>query len=149
MTGITVRRAKDSEYRDLADIWMRAWQSAGLAHPNDLGFDALLDLFSNEAEHVWDLHVADLDGELAGFLALKREERKIDQLFVAPEVQGNGVGLYLLNIGKQILPEGLWLRTAEQNHNALRFYERNDFTFQRREARPEYDRFDIVLKWSP
>ncbi|MEM9668559.1 MAG: GNAT family N-acetyltransferase [Pseudomonadota bacterium] len=149
MTDVIVRRASRGEYSHLTQIWLDAWQSAGLAHPNDLAFDELLELFALKAETEWDLHVAEFEGEASGFLALKKAEKKIDQLFIAPAWQRLGLGSHLLSIAKDSLPNGAWLRTAEQNRKAIAFYENAGFVFNRREFRPDYGRFDVYLKWIP
>lgn len=76
----------------------------------------------------WSVYVADHgDGSLAGFLALKPDIGRLDQIFVAPAAQRQGVGLALLDFAKQKMPKGIWLRTAVENIAACRFYERSDF----------------------
>lgn len=66
-----------------------------------------------------------LDGEiLVGFIAFR--ERWIDQLYVAPEAQGHGVGAALLALAKAAFsPICLW--TFQRNAGARRFYEANGF----------------------
>ncbi|MEO0882506.1 MAG: GNAT family N-acetyltransferase [Pseudomonadota bacterium] len=146
---IAIRRPKVAEYEDITRIWFEAWHAAGLTHVNDLPFDALIHLFKRNAQSVWDLHVADIDGHLAGFLALIPEEKKLDQLFVSPSLQGRGVGKQLLDHAKRHLPNGLWVRTLATNHQAIRFYKQESFVFDRLEPRPEDDRQDMYLTWQP
>jgi GNAT superfamily N-acetyltransferase len=50
----------------------------------------------------------------------------LDQLFVAPEVQGRGIGRTLLYLAKQKLPEGLWLWTVVDNQRACLFISATD-----------------------
>jgi GNAT superfamily N-acetyltransferase len=62
-----------------------------------------------------------------GFLAINKKEKALDQLFVHPGAQSLGLGGVLLEIAKTKLPRengGFWLRTAEGNLPARRFYER-------------------------
>lgn len=72
----------------------------------------------------WSLHVAEADGRLAAMLALAPDQAKLDQLFIAPEFQGQGLGSMLLDFTRNFLPNGFHLRTAAANHGARRFYER-------------------------
>lgn len=144
---ISIRRPEASEYELLAHIWFEAWHAAGLTHPNDLSRDDLVHLFSRNAESVWDLHAAVSDAELVGFAALILNEKKLDQLFVAPKHQQSGVGRLLLDHAKKLLPSGMWLRTGDNNQNAIAFYKRHGFVFDRLEPRPEYDRHDMYLTW--
>ncbi|KAJ5540018.1 hypothetical protein N7513_008350 [Penicillium frequentans] len=65
---------------------------------------------------------------ILGFLAVNKEENALDQLFVHSRAQGLGLGAVLLALAKTRLPQekgGFWLRTAEGNLPACRFYEKN------------------------
>jgi GNAT superfamily N-acetyltransferase len=56
------------------------------------------------------------------------DEDWVDQLYVAPDWTGKGVGSRLLSVAKQRCPAGLQLWTFQANAGARRFYERNGFT---------------------
>jgi putative acetyltransferase len=64
------------------------------------------------------------DGELIGFIAFR--ERWIDQLYVAPDRQRQGVGATLLQIAKAA-SSSLLLWTFQRNAGARRFYEKHGF----------------------
>jgi GNAT superfamily N-acetyltransferase len=51
----------------------------------------------------------------------------IDQLYVDPDHTGRRLGTRLLDLAKQLNPEGLDLWTFESNLGARRFYERHGF----------------------
>jgi len=51
----------------------------------------------------------------------------LDQLYVAPDRLGAGIGSRLLDTAKQRSPAGLTLYTFQVNERARRFYERNGF----------------------
>jgi len=64
------------------------------------------------------------EDELVGVMALR--DRWIDQLYVLPEMQGQGIGRQLLRIAQTEQSElSLW--TFQRNQLARRFYERNGF----------------------
>ena len=65
-----------------------------------------------------------LDGELVGFVAFR--EGWVDQLYVLPGRQGQGIGKRLLGIAKAASPRlSLW--TFQRNAPARRFYEAQGF----------------------
>jgi GNAT superfamily N-acetyltransferase len=55
------------------------------------------------------------------------EDGGIDQLYVAPDRLGEGIGRRLLDLAKERQPAGLSLYTFQVNDRARRFYERNGF----------------------
>ncbi len=142
-----IRRIRPDEHERATLVWQRGWESAGVTHPNDLTYEELLDRFKSELEQSWDLQVADHQGQIVGLLALKPSLNRIDQLFVAPEYQSRGVGRRLLEFAKIQMPKEIWLRTAEKNARAIAFYTRAGFSIDRVEARPEWDRNDVVMVW--
>lgn len=144
-----IRRIRNIEHEATTRVWMRSWESADVGHPNDLPFEQLLQLFKHDLENQWDFYVADLNGQVVGLLALKLQTKQLDQLFVDPKFQGRGVGRTMLEFAKDRLPDGMWLRTPERNLKAIDFYKSAGFTFDKLEPRPEWDRNDILLEWTP
>ena len=72
-------------------------------------------------QQVW---VADADGEVAGYIAFAPDW--VNQLYVHPDRQGQGVGAALLaHVLAQGTPRRLW--TFQQNHRARKFYENRGF----------------------
>ena len=102
-----IRRADPSEYDEVTSVWMAGWQSTGLGHAEDSSFEELQIKFRQQVATVWDLYVADVDGRIAGLLALQLAQSQLDQLFLHPDFQGQGIGLALLNHAKDILPHGM------------------------------------------
>ena len=75
---------------------------------------------------VW---VVELDDRPVAFLAINGEF--IDQLYVHPDYQNQGIGKALLNFARQLSPGHLWLYTLQINSNARMFYERNGFVAEK------------------
>jgi GNAT superfamily N-acetyltransferase len=61
---------------------------------------------------------------VVGMLALKPCDATLDQIFVSPNEQGQGIGKALLEAAKRAMPGGFTLRMAASNHKAGRFYEK-------------------------
>jgi GNAT superfamily N-acetyltransferase len=86
------------------------------------------------------------DGELIGFIAFR--EGWIDQLYVAPDRQRQGVGATLLQIAKAA-SSSLSLWTFQRNPGARRFYEKHGFAAveQTDGSRNEEREPDVLYRW--
>ena len=84
-----------------------------------------------EMEKGWTLYVADDDGRIAAMLALHLPDRYLDQLFVAPDYQGKGLGRQLLAFTREHLADEIRLRCVRENDKAWRWYEREGFVFEK------------------
>lgn len=73
-------------------------------------------VFQNE--EVW---VAEVDGEVVGFLALSDD--LLYHLYVYPEFQGRGVGSALFARAQELRPRGFRLWVFQRNTQARTFYE--------------------------
>ena len=86
------------------------------------------------------------DGGLAGFIAFR--QGWIDQFYVLPARQGQGIGENLLNIAKVACPElNLW--TFQRNAPARRFYEKRGFVAvgETDGSRNEEREPDVLYRW--
>ena len=91
----------------------------------------------------------DDDGPIVGLLVLHGEW--VEQLYVAPERSGHGVGGTLLELAKARRPDGLQLWVFQTNAPAIRFYERHGFVEAERTdgAGNEERSPDIRMTWEP
>jgi GNAT superfamily N-acetyltransferase len=69
--------------------------------------------------------VAERNARVVGFAALHGDW--LEQLYVAPDAIGSGVGRPLLDAAKAERPAGLWLYVFTRNARARRFYEAAGF----------------------
>jgi putative acetyltransferase len=85
---------------------------------------------------------------LVGFIAFR--EGWIDQLYVLPPWQGQGIGAALLQIA-QSRSDCLSLWTFQRNRNARRFYEKHGFVLVKVTdgARNEEKEPDAMYSWQP
>jgi len=132
----SIRLARASEYDEVARVWMESWVSTGLAEASNFLLANLRARVRHEIAKGWTLYVADHNGTLAAMLALHLPDRYLDQLFVAPEYQGNDVGRQLLAFTRQQLPDEIWLRCVRENEKAWRWYEREGFVFEKEQVEP-------------
>src|ERR1700676_4346123 len=104
MPSPTIRPARSDEYDEVARIWMNSWTSTGLEDASPFLLAKLRARVPMEIEKGWSLYVADDSGTLAAMLALHVPDNYLDQLFVAPEYQGRGLGRQLLAFTRMQLP---------------------------------------------
>lgn len=116
----------------VADIWHRAWH---VAHPGQVP-DGLTAARTLEAFHertpkrVGDTTVAEVDGQVAGFIMIAGDE--VEQVFVDPDQHGSGVAALLLSEAeRQVAAMGhhvAWLAVVTGNPRARRFYEKHGWS---------------------
>lgn len=133
---MNIRPARPDEYDDVARVWMESWVSTGLAEASNFLLANLRARIAHEVDNDWDLFVADDGGRLAAMLALQPRDNYLDQLFVAPDDQGRGLGRRLLTFTRQRLPDEIWLRCVRENTKAWRWYEREGFVYEKESVEP-------------
>jgi ribosomal protein S18 acetylase RimI-like enzyme len=113
-----------------ADSDVRAWVAQVLVH----------------RPHVY---VAELDGRVVGFAALRDDY--LDHLYVHPDFQNRGAGTALLHEAMRNRPNGLRLWVFQQNGQARRFYKRHGFVLLRETdgAANEERTPDALYGWAP
>ncbi len=122
---------RDYEPRDLAAIetfWVAAWNATGFA----IDFSARLPwlrahLANLIAEGVEIVVGLDREGRPAGFVTIDPKTGHLDQLCVAPSLQGGGLARALLQDAKRRSPGRIELDVNQDNFRARRFYEREGF----------------------
>jgi GNAT superfamily N-acetyltransferase len=136
MQPLLIRSARSDEYDEVARVWMNSWVSTGLAEASPFLLANLRARVPMEIEKGWSLYVADDGGTLAAMLALQMADRYLDQLFVAPDHQGQNLGRQLLAFTRSQLPDEIWLRCVRENEKAWRWYEREGFVFEKDAVEP-------------
>jgi ribosomal protein S18 acetylase RimI-like enzyme len=143
----TIRPARADEYDEIARVWMNSWASTGLEDASEPLLVKLRARVLLEVEKGWSLYVADDRGTLAGMLALHLPQLYLDQLFVAPEYQGQNLGRRLLTFTRQHLPDEIYLRCVRENEKAWLWYEREGFVFEKEAVEPMMGRVMKYYRW--
>jgi ribosomal protein S18 acetylase RimI-like enzyme len=126
---VELRPARIDEKDALAQLFQRS--RSGMTYvpgPPDDVLPRIADDIFERHEEVW---LAEEDGRLLGFLAIRRSRRDdrevLESLYVEPDAQNRGVGTALLDKAKALRPDGLYLWVFQRNEGARRFYERHGF----------------------
>jgi ribosomal protein S18 acetylase RimI-like enzyme len=114
----------------IVDLWYDTWHATfpDLRHHEPK--EEWRRRFAEEIVPSERIFVAELQGQLAGFLAVKDDGEQrvyIHEIFVAPGFQRRGIGSTLMALAKELGPAGLRLHTLQRNDVALAFYERHGF----------------------
>ncbi|GAA2249249.1 GNAT family N-acetyltransferase [Streptomyces atrovirens] len=123
---VRLRRALPSDAEAAAGVWLRSFAAAlpGVVRPRS--DDEVRDYFRHVLIPVRETWVAEAAGEdVVGVMVLEGEE--LDQLYLAPEWRGHGIGDRFVALAKERSPGGLALWTFQVNAPAHRFYERHGF----------------------
>ncbi|MCU0905831.1 MAG: GNAT family N-acetyltransferase [Tabrizicola sp.] len=127
-----VRNANAEDVEALSQIWMEGWTDAhdGLLPPELGRFRTMQDFRERLLSGLDSIRVAVLDGQLAGFAMVKKDE--LDQLYVAREARGSGAAFALQTDALAVIRHAghrrAWLACAIGNHRAARFYEKVGWT---------------------
>lgn len=143
------RRARPDEGETLAALWLRSRAASAPAIPPPVhSDDEVHEWFERVVLPTKEVWVATLGAGPVGVLVLDPEG--IDQLYVDPDHFGVGIGSRLLDLAKQIRPDGLTLWTFQANDGARRFYERHGFVAREAtEGDNEEGAPDVRYEWRP
>jgi predicted cupin superfamily sugar epimerase/ribosomal protein S18 acetylase RimI-like enzyme len=127
-----IRPATADDAAAVARVWESGWRDGHLGHvPESLVRARTPESFrARAAERVADTAVAEVDGEVAGFVMVVGDE--VDQVYVGAGHRGTGVAGLLLAEAERLVAAGghaqAWLAVATGNARARRFYQRQGWT---------------------
>jgi GNAT superfamily N-acetyltransferase len=123
---IVVRPATRDDGVAIGDVWLTSWRATfdfPPGHPDDDVRRWLIEELI-PAHETW--VAAEAGGRVIALMALS--PTMVEQLYVAPDWIGRGVGRRLLALAKERRPDGLDLYCFQVNGRARRFYEANGFS---------------------
>ncbi|MGQ4381955.1 GNAT family N-acetyltransferase [Streptomyces sp. SAS_270] len=146
---LTIRRARDSDARAAADVWLRSFGAALPSVRRAHTDDEVRDWFSYVVVPRYETWVAADEAGVVGLLVL--DDGELEQLYLDPSWRGRGLGDRFVTLAKERRPEGLELWTFQVNGAAQRFYERHGFVETERTdgLRNEEKEPDVRYVWQP
>jgi len=125
-TAVELRRATDADAEAAAEVFISSRRTA---------LPTVHFPYSDESVrgYVRDILIATTEGWLAQdahqvVAVMSLKPGWVEQLYVATDRHGEGIGRRLLDLAKERSDGGLQLWTFQVNDRARRFYERNGFT---------------------
>jgi putative acetyltransferase len=147
--GISLRAYQTDDEDASVALWLRTWQAA---YP-DIDFAARLDWWRtrwrNELLPVAAVVIAETKDGMVGFVTIDAATRYLDQLVVAPEYWGSGVGRALVSEAKRLSPMGVELDVNVDNARALAFYDKCGFAVSGDGKNPITGRPIYRMSWRP
>ncbi|MEU8516031.1 GNAT family N-acetyltransferase [Kitasatospora sp. NPDC048722] len=144
-----IRRADAADAEAVAEVWLRSYDAALPTVRRPRPDDQVRTWFVEKIVPTRETWVAVADGAVVGMMVL--HDGDLDQLYLAPEWRGRGIGDRLVEVAKERCPEGLELWTFQVNTPAQRFYERHGFVESRRTdgSANEEREPDVRYVWKP
>jgi putative acetyltransferase len=131
ITEFTLRPYQSPDEDAAIALWLKTWQAT---YPQ-FDFAARLDWWrarwKSEIMAAAEIVIAQTKDDAAamiGFVTVDPASHYLDQLVVAPEFWGFGVGKALIGEAKRLSPAGLALDVNTDNARAIGFYEASGFT---------------------
>ena len=147
--GISLRTYRADDEDASVALWLRTWRATYPA----LDFAARLDWWRQRWRHellpVAEIVIAEANGSMIGFVTIDTDTRYLDQLVVAPEHWGAGVGPDLIAEAKRLSPSGVDLDVNVDNARALAFYRKCGFAITGDGKNPITGRPIHRMSWRP
>ena len=150
MSGFLLRRYDATRDEDAAvALWLRTWQAT---YP-DIDFAERLgwwrERWRNALVPAADIVVAEAGGVTIGLVTVDPLTLYLDQIVVAPERWGSGVGAALIAEAKRISPAGLDLDVNTDNARAIGFYGKEGFVISGAGVNPISGKPVHRMSWRP
>ncbi len=148
---LVIRRAEAEDGPGIVDVWLTSWR-ATFDFPPGAPDDQVRTWLTTELvpnHETWVAADPASDGRVVALMALS--DTMVEQLYVAPEWIGRGLGGRLLAFAKERRPDGLDLFCFQVNAFARRFYERRGFepvAFSDGSRNMEHQP-DVLYRWRP
>ena len=147
--AVSLRRYEPRDEATAVALWLRTWQST---YP-ELDFAARLEWWRerwrNELVPAAEIAIAEVAGDMIGFVTVDLRTLYLDQIVVAPEHWASGVGAALLAEAKRLSPTGLDLDVNTDNARAVRFYCKHGFSVSGASVNPISGKPVNRMRWRP
>lgn len=144
MADIRICRYDPSFAEEAVAMWRLSKETA-LGQKEIHSFESHVHFLNHILPQEYEIYLALENWRVVGIVAFNSDE--LNQLYVANDQQGKGIGETLLNLAKEHLGGSLFLYTFEINKKAQRFYEKHGFVEVGRGYENEENLPDIKYEW--
>ncbi|KST64939.1 GNAT family N-acetyltransferase [Mastigocoleus testarum] len=130
-----VRICESQDLSKIVQLWYKTWHYSfpNIRHPQP--YYLWEKRFRDEILCRGEVWVADIKSQVVGFIVVFRVDNskttgELNQIFVDPIFQNQGIGSALINKAKTICPQGLRLTTLQSNTKACYFYVKHGFFYR-------------------
>ncbi|WP_141013789.1 GNAT family N-acetyltransferase [Nocardioides sambongensis] len=148
-SDLLVRPATEEDLPGLADLfWAARAAAAPWMPPSVHGFDEVRAHYLDLPQHGREAWLAEDGRGTVGFVTLKDDW--LEDLYVRPDAQRDGVGATLLDLVKAVRPAGFALWVFESNGPARAFYARHGLVEREHTDGSDNDERapDLRMSWS-
>jgi len=147
--AVRLRPYRSDDFEAAVELWYESWHHnfPDLSHP--WTYAEWKRRFQEKVAANTAIWLAERDGQLAGFIVLRKADGCLDQIFVKPAMQRQGIGTILLNKAKELSPDGITLDTLQSNARSRRFYEKHGFRPGQVGINPNNGQPNIEYHWAP
>jgi putative acetyltransferase len=150
--GITLRQARPDDAQEIATLLDQTRRISmpylPVLHPPE----EFLEFVQTRVLPLWDTWVIEVSPPTGGVLiagVMALHEDHVEQLFVLPPYQRQGIGTNLLDKAKQLQPDHLTLWVFQANVQARAFYMKHGFQVIRMTEDQNEERMpDALLEWT-
>lgn len=146
---VRFRRAHQGDFDEIARIWYDSASLPGVGPPEMPTISDLRLRIDNEIADGWSITVAVNAIGILGFVATKPAAGILDQLFIAPDAIGTGIGKLLFSLAQEEMNDGFRLHTAESNARARSFYEGTGMVLTHHADHPRTGHPIVWYEWRP
>jgi putative acetyltransferase len=130
-------------------LWLRTWQTAYPALDFAPRLEWWRERWRGELVPAAEIVIAQSDDAMIGFVTVEPRTHYLDQLVVAPEHWGSGIGAALIGQAKRVSPAGLDLHVNTDNARAIGFYLKHGFTIRGADSNPISGKPVHRMGWRP
>jgi ribosomal protein S18 acetylase RimI-like enzyme len=147
MSGIAIRPAAEADYDAVAQVWRESFASLGFPEAATIELTFLRERIPREIANGWEISVAEEGGAIVAMLAIRPRDNHLDQIFVAPDHKGRGIGKKLLALCRTRMPDEMWLRADLRNSRAIAWYEKEGFVREEIVREPHWGGPRGIFRW--
>ena len=137
-----IRKLLNGDIDRVADIWLKTNLKAHYFISNQYwksNYELVKEMMSQ-----YEVYVFEADKMIQGFVGLN--DKYIEGIFVAAEMQSRGIGKILLDYAKDRKSK-LLLKVYQKNTRAVRFYQREGFEIQSEGVDDDTGEKDYAMIW--